>query len=87
MADGGLFLGFVIVALGTLVAFGVWLVWRAMKKQRRLRVPEDDRTLLERAQDAAAQLSDDDRGRLRRWLETWGPRTPQTGAGDAVTPR
>jgi hypothetical protein len=74
-----------VVAAAALAALVVWLVMRAGKAQRRRLPDDDDRTPLERAQGAVAQLSDDDRSRLRRWLDAWGPRTPHTGAGDGVT--
>jgi hypothetical protein len=76
---------FAIAVVGALAVLVVWLVMRPNISPRRLPHSDDDRTLLERAQDAAAQLSDDDRSRLRRWLDAWEPRPPRTGAGDGIT--
>jgi hypothetical protein len=76
---------FAIAVVGALAVLVVWLVMRPNISRRGVPDSEDDRTPLERAQEVVSQLSDDDRSRLRRWLDAWEPRPPRTGAGDGIT--
>jgi hypothetical protein len=83
MAVGLLFLAFVVLCVGVLAAFAVWLVLHFFKTAPRRPPLDDALDLLEQAQDAALRLSPEDRERLARWLQGLQARRP-SGPSDGI---